>query len=217
MAEKKNPLGPTGDRVKDNITHFRTVRGLSYKELSDRLASIDRSIPVLGLSRVERGERRVDADDLVALAVALNVSPARLLLSGGDDESAEIPLTSAVKVPAGVAWPWVRGEAPIAAVAVASGHPDMTLGEMIDDFERHSLPGFERRFLHRDHTAVRGAKDVLERVWMVLDQREELRRDGYTDADRAKLRGSAASLRRALKRLTAEIDDLIGDDDDGDR
>lgn len=59
---------------------FREQRRLGYAELSRKLAEMGREIPPLGLRRIESGERRVDVDDLVALALALDVSPLALLL-----------------------------------------------------------------------------------------------------------------------------------------
>lgn len=75
----KNPLGPAGHNVRRNVRRLREERRMSYRELSERLVVAGRLIPVLGLSRMERGERRVDADDLVALAVVFGISPGQLL------------------------------------------------------------------------------------------------------------------------------------------
>lgn len=199
MAEKKNPLGPTGDRVQANVRQLRDMRGLTYKELAERLTSIGRGIPLLGLSRIEQGERRVDADDLVALAIALGTTPARLLLPAGGDESEDVGLTPAVTVTAGEAWSWMKVDAPLAE----------TRGEKvdIDDFERHSLPAFEQSWPHRRHTAVSAATDVLSRIWTVLED----------ECECEERKRAVPSLRRALTRLIAEIDDLIGDDNDGRR
>lgn len=88
MVIKKNPLGPTGDTVRENVLRYRTRLNLGYADLARRLEALGRPIPVLGLSRIERGERRIDVDDLMALAVALGVSPTSLLLpdtAGADD------------------------------------------------------------------------------------------------------------------------------------
>jgi transcriptional regulator with XRE-family HTH domain len=62
-----------------NILTLRTARRLTYVELSARLTGIGWPIPVLGLRRIERGERRVDVDDLAALAEAFGVPMQRLL------------------------------------------------------------------------------------------------------------------------------------------
>lgn len=70
----KNPLGPVGDQLRANIRTIREAHGFTYQWMADRLAEIGRPIPTLGLSRIENGERRVDADDLVALAQVLQVA-----------------------------------------------------------------------------------------------------------------------------------------------
>lgn len=87
---KKNPLGPTGDTVRANVLRYRNRMNLGYADLARRLEDIGRPIPVLGLSRIERGERRVDVDDLIALAVALGVAPTSLLLP--DTSTADEPV-----------------------------------------------------------------------------------------------------------------------------
>ncbi|WP_206154072.1 helix-turn-helix domain-containing protein [Cellulosimicrobium aquatile] len=79
MAGKKIELGATGELVRENIQRLRRARGLGFAELSRELDRLGRPIPPLGLRRIEEGERRVDVDDLVALAVALWSSPTMLL------------------------------------------------------------------------------------------------------------------------------------------
>ncbi|MFC9874340.1 helix-turn-helix domain-containing protein [Nocardia salmonicida] len=93
MAEKKNPLGPTGETVRANIARHRAGLNLGYAELSRQLEALGRPIPVLGLSRIEKGERRVDADDLMALAVVLDVPPADLLLPYDVDKAEKVEAT----------------------------------------------------------------------------------------------------------------------------
>ena len=77
-------LGPTGEHVAQTVGKFREARNLGYAALSRRLAALGRKIPPLALRRIEAGERRVDVDDLVALAVALDVTPLALLLPAAD-------------------------------------------------------------------------------------------------------------------------------------
>lgn len=63
------------------------------------------------VSKTEQLDRRVDLDDLVALSVAVGVSPNRLLLCPSADEL-PVQLTSALEVTAGEAWRWARGVKP---------------------------------------------------------------------------------------------------------
>ncbi len=73
-------LGPTGEHVALKVRTFREARHLGYAALSRRLGELGRKIPPLALRRIEAGERRVDVDDLVALALAFDVAPVALLL-----------------------------------------------------------------------------------------------------------------------------------------
>lgn len=109
--DKKNPLGPTGDQLRANIARLRAERGMSKKQLSDRVGELGRPIPPLGITRLEAGTRRVDADDLMALAIALDVSPVSLLLPSTGDGGSEI--TGVGAIPARTAWLWALGEEPL--------------------------------------------------------------------------------------------------------
>lgn len=84
MAIKKGmeplDLGPTSIAFADNLAKIRSDKRITYKELSERLSKLNVSIPPLGLRRIEGYARRVNVDDAMALAVALEVSPSKLLL-----------------------------------------------------------------------------------------------------------------------------------------
>jgi 8-oxo-dGTP pyrophosphatase MutT (NUDIX family)/transcriptional regulator with XRE-family HTH domain len=107
------PLGPIGGYVIENLKQLRDARRLSYRELSDRLEALGRPIPTLGLSRIEKGNRRVDADDLVALALALGVNPTALLLPRTGANTDEIELTADQRASALDAWDWADGRRPL--------------------------------------------------------------------------------------------------------
>ena len=64
------------------------------------------------LSKLERGDRRVDVDDLVALAAVLNVTPAQLLMPPppDGDKNPSIQLTPSRAVGWRRAWQWVCGD-----------------------------------------------------------------------------------------------------------
>ena len=111
--EKKNPLGPTGEQVRANVVRIREARGMTKKQLADRVQELGRPIPALGISRIEAGTRRVDADDLVALANALRVSPATLLLPWAERADDAVEVTAAGAVPAAAAWLWADGVRPL--------------------------------------------------------------------------------------------------------
>lgn len=79
MSTQQNRVGPVGDQVRSNITRLVEERYASRADLIRRVIALGRHMDQLALRRIERGERRVDADDLVALATALGVTPAQLL------------------------------------------------------------------------------------------------------------------------------------------
>lgn len=113
MAEpqKKNPLGPTGKTVADNIKRMRG--DMQYVKLAARLEELGRPIPTLGLRKIESYERRVDADDLVALAVALEVSPIALLMPDSAAHDSTVTATGTGDQSARNLLLWLRADGPL--------------------------------------------------------------------------------------------------------
>jgi hypothetical protein len=66
----------------------------------------------VGTRRIEEGDRRVDADDLVALAVALDVSPITLLMPSTTDADGIVAM-SAGTATAHQFWRWLAAETPL--------------------------------------------------------------------------------------------------------
>jgi transcriptional regulator with XRE-family HTH domain len=118
MTDEQKRRGPaatqisdTGQTVQKNVARLRKQRGWTTYEFAHHMEQQGRPIPQSGISRVESGGRRVDADDLLAFAVALNTSPATLLLPDKSDDTL-VRLTAATKVSARTAWRWIRGLSP---------------------------------------------------------------------------------------------------------
>jgi transcriptional regulator with XRE-family HTH domain len=121
-AKKPIPLGAAGETVRANVKQLREDQNLGYSQLSRKLHEVGRSVPDLGLRRIEAGERRVDVDDLMALAVALGVSPVTLLMppKPSDDKHEMVVATEMVEapgedggIPAGRLWQWLRADMPL--------------------------------------------------------------------------------------------------------
>ncbi|NUR04226.1 MAG: helix-turn-helix transcriptional regulator [Streptomyces sp.] len=72
-------VGPVGDIVRHNARRLRGTRGHSLRTLSLELKTIGRPLSADAILKVEQGLRRVDVDDLSALAVALGVTVTQLL------------------------------------------------------------------------------------------------------------------------------------------
>lgn len=86
---------------------------MTTRQLSAALEQAGRPIPASGITRMEKGERVVTADELAALAVAFGVSPSALMLPLEDSDEAEVEVTGGGRVPADVAWDWMDGKRPL--------------------------------------------------------------------------------------------------------
>ncbi len=129
---------PVAARVAANVRTLRNERGLDLADVSETMTALGRPLSLNGVSKVERGKRGVDVDDLLAMALALDVSPNRLLLTpgAGDDQ---VALTTEVNISERLAWEWATGERPLDVPQVPFVHagrkfpipanrPDLQLG-----------------------------------------------------------------------------------------
>lgn len=104
-----------------NIRRLRDAQGISGAQLSATMKRLGRPIPLVGIQRIESGERRVDVDDLMAFAVALNVSPATLLMPANNADGTEVqtgkelvPITGWHQpISARPVWDWIGAEKPL--------------------------------------------------------------------------------------------------------
>jgi transcriptional regulator with XRE-family HTH domain len=79
MSAHPTGLGPAGHAVRLNIRRLRQAQHMTTAEMAEKLASAGRPLLANGVTKVEKGGRRVDVDDLVAFAAALGVAPGQLL------------------------------------------------------------------------------------------------------------------------------------------
>jgi transcriptional regulator with XRE-family HTH domain len=116
MATRRVEIGPTGETVRANVARVRNQQRLTLRDVADRLERTDRPMAHNTVSEIERGARRVDVDDLMALAAALNVSPATLLMPDTTEGEWETAV-QATGLPEGVTaqqlWTWLTANAGI--------------------------------------------------------------------------------------------------------
>lgn len=148
MAGKAIELGPAGAYVATNVKRLRG--DLAYTELSKRLADAGRDIPPLAVRRIEEGARRVDVDDLVALAVALGVSPISLLMPTTDHREDLVVTPGAGQVPAEQLWAWLCG----AAALPGSGQTFMEFGSNAWPKWQHDREGLNRLLRDLGHAEI---------------------------------------------------------------
>ncbi len=106
-------VGPTGKTVADNLARLRKVRGYSTRQLASELERKGRSVSASGITRMEKGERVVTADDLVAFAAVFGVSPVSLLLPLTTAADTPVEITGGGTVDALRAWEWGIGRLPL--------------------------------------------------------------------------------------------------------
>ncbi|MFI9254082.1 helix-turn-helix domain-containing protein [Streptomyces sp. NPDC053069] len=83
MTARSLEIGPAGLTVARTIEKLRIEHGLGQRQLAARCSALGRPMSNTMLSRIELAKRRCDIDDLVAIAAALQVSPAALLQGPG--------------------------------------------------------------------------------------------------------------------------------------
>lgn len=142
MAGVKSELGPTARALADVVHRRRQELGLSFAQLSRRLTRNGRDIPTLGLRRIESCQRHVDVDDLVALAVALEISPITLLMAPDVAAGDGVLLTGHPEpVVAERAWQWLSASYPLNGAVMA--------------FYSAALPYWERKDMEERVGALR--------------------------------------------------------------
>lgn len=99
------------DVVAENLRATRKRRGLTVRALSARLGDLGFSLVPSGVTKVETADasarRRIDVDDLAALALALDSSPVALLTPR---ERQDVAVTPSVSARGREVGGWVRGD-----------------------------------------------------------------------------------------------------------
>lgn len=140
MAGIKKEPGPTARRLADSLRRIRNGQRITTAELSRRLAALGQPIPDTGITKTEQATRRVDADDLVALALALGITPNTLLMPEIDwlGTATAHQLTPEVAGTAEELWQWAQGERPLPAPVPEL--PSPLEGNRVLEFTIHSRP-----------------------------------------------------------------------------
>ncbi len=229
MATGPMNTGATAQRVAGNVRRLREERGFSLRGLSDELKKFGWALSADAINKIENGRelesggvppkqiRRVDVDDLVALALALNVSPSALLLppSAGPEQ---VKLTPTYEVSSDTAWLWVAGRRtamdwePGEGVPLAGSDADpaieLEVYEREQEFGRRqaayeSLSGPEGLRRGSKHSAVRLARNLADVIVdLVAPSAEELQSSPNIQATRSRM------ARRRYTQLGIELDEI---------
>lgn len=167
-GRRSNELGPAGHRVARAVYDLRRSADITTRELSERLDSVGRPVLPTGVTKIEAGTRRVDADDLVALAVTLGTTPTRLLMPSTARPGTEAPLTADVSDTEQVLWAWADGRVPLTRDLGDTGpggmRPAERVAEVTTAFRRRSRPDTPREQLpgiEQHYAAVQAVADTV--------------------------------------------------------
>ncbi len=159
------------------VRRLREAQRLPYTELSERLTALGHPIPVLGLRRIEKGERRVDIDELAALARALEVPPLTLIFPIGAADRIEILPGQVHDV-----WPaamWFTSEGPFPGdLKYADFNAWQRAGEPVRLFREHErlLQELQIELMHvatdRDSVGEATSDDQRATAQRILDETE---------------------------------------------
>lgn len=116
---RHSEIGPVGQRVGENLRALRDAQGMKTAGLAAAVTELGVPMTASTVTKIEIQSRRVNVDELVALALALDVSPVTLLLprqapdtDPSDPQSERVGITDRVSVPWETAWRWMHGEWP---------------------------------------------------------------------------------------------------------
>lgn len=189
--------GPAASQVARNIQRVRKARQLKQSEVSERLAAAGRPTLPTVVSKIERGERRIEVDDLVAFGRALDVPPVLLLFPLGEEPDVEV--LAGQSVPTWDAFRWFVGEAPYPGdLGTPHGEVDEATG-LAEWYETTWQEGAAPVALWREH-AERVAEwfAVPSRVRRLRLNADEERQQRARDWERAEesLRQTRDAMRR---------------------
>lgn len=177
MPETRHPrnpeVGAIGRTLIDTLNELLAARAVSQRRLSAELDKVGRPIVPLGISRLLKGERRVDVDELVALAVVLGVNPSALLFPRHVRADDVVELTPTTKQRAAVVWAWADGRVPLPPDLLAEGTTEIpTPDYKFADFQQHARPDTAANAPEPDQ-AVAEVMTLERMLGVVLAAREQ--------------------------------------------
>jgi transcriptional regulator with XRE-family HTH domain len=179
--------------VAENLAKIRKKRGLDQRELAARVTQAGRPVSASILSKMEKGDRRVDVDDLIALSVALNVAPLALLLPGEGAGRDRHDLTANVQATEAEAWQWGMGERALPGAVVEGSDQQQQV-----EYEWLSVSPAVRGV--RQHPAGRATRALIEDVDRLIEA------SGFVVEGDGTFRRRLSLARGSVERVAAEVD-----------
>ncbi len=153
----------TAAAVARNLAAIRDRRRLTVRQLSQRLSELGEPILPSGITKIEKGQRRVDVSELMALAAALNVSPARLLLPDVGERDLIKITPNMPPQELWLAWDWMEGRSSLLADGLT--RPRRTLLEYME-----MRPDWMR--IKEQHPLMRASEHLTHWLRLVLGRQD---------------------------------------------
>jgi len=119
--------------IAENVARIRKDRPWSQREFAEHLAAAGLKIHASAVAKIETGERRVSIEELLQIAVALDVTPMALLLA---HDGAPLAISPDLNVNQDWAQDWISGLSPLPAGWTGAGDQYETAdGQKVDAFE----------------------------------------------------------------------------------
>ncbi|MCZ2850015.1 helix-turn-helix domain-containing protein [Modestobacter sp. VKM Ac-2978] len=82
--------GSLAQQIARNARRIREAQGLHLADVSERMTALGQPLSLNAISKIERGNRGIDLDELAALARALDVPPLLLIFPIGHEPTVEV-------------------------------------------------------------------------------------------------------------------------------
>lgn len=153
MGTKPVRRDETAETVSANVKRLRTKQNLGLRGLSTKLGEVGRPLGHSAIDQIEKGTRRVDVDDLTALAVALEVSPSTLLMPYAERAGDEVRVTGWHPTDASEIWRWLQTDISIGwsdrpNISAERALPPFVYRELMEE-KAARLPELRRRLEER--------------------------------------------------------------------
>lgn len=126
--------------MRENLKRIRAAREMTQAGLAEALAQAGRPIPVASIAKIEAGDRRVDVDDLAALAEALETPIAQLLV-----------------------------DPDITAFKALTTHAQQTLDGVIEAIDRMEMAAINVAMFAQDHIdELTGGQRLAAKDWVTM-------------------------------------------------
>ncbi len=111
MARRKRPARPASAVVAERIRQLRKEKRWTQTDLAEAVTGFGHPMHQTAIAKIEAKQRKVSVEDLLVLALALDVPPPLLFLPFDRDE--DLALTPTTATYPWRVWEWLHGEEPL--------------------------------------------------------------------------------------------------------